>query len=282
MASLNEELLQAEEQYSGRFREAEAITDLEQRRTRLESLRNTFGTKQSMIRKKYGVRLRERRTRAEIQAERERMGRKALQNDADNNSPAPTQPPSAAAWAAANTVSTVDLTGDSTPSLKRRRVDEGNNDYRSPYPQTGGETTKVSEMAGGLTASSANAAHYDPTLPPPNPSDAATPSHTYQQSGARVEIHLPSKPTSSVAASTSGAADDTGSRDPDSMTPGAMELDRQIQEETQNQDIQANAGEESEVISIEDDSDDYIEDIPARLPDNVRQSLTSPQPGLSS
>ena len=41
---------------------------------RLEGLRNSFGTRQSIVRKKFGVRLRERRTKAEILAERERMG----------------------------------------------------------------------------------------------------------------------------------------------------------------------------------------------------------------
>ncbi len=50
--------------------QAELMGSLEDRRVRLDGLRNSFGTKQSMIRKKYGVRLRERRTKAEIEAER--------------------------------------------------------------------------------------------------------------------------------------------------------------------------------------------------------------------
>ncbi len=283
MEALNAELLQAEEQYSGRFREAEAITDPEQRRVRLESLRNTFGTKQSMIRKKYGVRLRERRTRTEIQAERERMGRNPLKSETGSQSPAPAQQPSTSVWTAANKVVHTDLADGSTPSLKRRRVDEGDA-YDSPHRQQLGLTTKVSEMAGGLTASSATAAVHDPTLPA-----ASTPSRTYQQAGARVEIHLPSKSSpskpSSAAASKSGALNGTRWREPDSMTPDVMETDH----EPANQDSYVKAGakeyekeSEHEVINIDDDSDDDDDgDIPASLPPNVRQSLASSQLGPS-
>jgi hypothetical protein len=284
MDALNAELLQAEEQYSGRFREAEAITDPDQRRVRLESLRNTFGTKQSMIRKKYGVRLRERRTRAEIQAERERMGRNPLKPGTGSQSPAPTQQTSTSAWTAANIVVPRDSTDNSAPSLKRRRVDEGN-ECNTPYRQQSGPMTKVSEMAGGLTASSATAALHDPTL-----SASSTPSRTYQQAGARVEIHLPSKPSpskpSSAAASMSGAHNGTGSREPDSVTPDIMETDHV--RAGQDGYIKAVAKEEekeseNEVINVDDDSDDDDDDgdIPASLPPNVRQSLGSSQLGPS-
>lgn len=301
MAALNAELLQAEEQYSGRFREAEAIADPEQRRSRLDSLRNTFGTKQSMIRKKFGVRLRERRTRAEIQAERERMGRNRLKSEArisgGEESPAPA-PSTASAWTAASSrTDPTDLADNATPSLKRRRVDEGN-EY-SVRQQTG-PTTKVSEMAGGLTASSATAAVHDPTLPPPS----SQPALTYQQAGARVEIHLPSKssPNKSAAASSSGAAaaNGSGSREPDSMTPDvdAMETDDHAApaaEEglfVENDDAKEDEGDENEsgkdngIIKIDDDSDyddddDDDGDIPARLPPSVRQSLASSQLGPS-
>lgn len=72
-AALEEELRQAEESYGEKMREAEANPDPVERRSRLENLKNSFGTRQSGIRRKYGVRLRERRTRAEIEAERVRM-----------------------------------------------------------------------------------------------------------------------------------------------------------------------------------------------------------------
>ncbi|CAK7217362.1 hypothetical protein SCUCBS95973_003123 [Sporothrix curviconia] len=72
--ALNAELVKCEEMYTERFREVEEIVDPIQRRTRLDNLKNSFGTRQSNIRRKYGVRLRERRTKAELKLERERMG----------------------------------------------------------------------------------------------------------------------------------------------------------------------------------------------------------------
>lgn len=78
LAALNEELLRAEKTYSEKFREAELITDPLEKQTLVGNLKNSFGTRQSIIRKKWGVRLRERRTKAEIEAEKIRMG---LAND---------------------------------------------------------------------------------------------------------------------------------------------------------------------------------------------------------
>lgn len=70
---MQEELREAEIVFTERMRQATLLPDELERKTRLDGLANSFGTKQSMIRKKYGVRLRIRRTRAEIQAERNRM-----------------------------------------------------------------------------------------------------------------------------------------------------------------------------------------------------------------
>jgi hypothetical protein len=74
LAALNAELLDAERSYTQRFRDCDAMSDAVQRQIRWDGLRNSFGTKQSNIRKKYGVKLRERRTKAEIDAEKARMG----------------------------------------------------------------------------------------------------------------------------------------------------------------------------------------------------------------
>lgn len=88
LAALNEELLRAEKTYSEKFRDAELIADPLEKQTLVNNLRNSFGTRQSIIRKKWGVRLRERRTKAEIEAERVRMG---LANDF-SPAPASSQP----------------------------------------------------------------------------------------------------------------------------------------------------------------------------------------------
>ncbi|PSS00658.1 hypothetical protein BD289DRAFT_450233 [Coniella lustricola] len=73
LSAMREELREAELKYSDRMRQAMLNPNEDERRTKLDGLANSFGTKQSIIRKKYGVRLRMRRTRAEINAERHRM-----------------------------------------------------------------------------------------------------------------------------------------------------------------------------------------------------------------
>lgn len=69
---MQSELREAEINFGERMRQASLLHDPE-KRAKLDGLANSFGTKQSMIRKKYGVRLRNRRTKAEIQQERDRM-----------------------------------------------------------------------------------------------------------------------------------------------------------------------------------------------------------------
>ncbi|KAH6648533.1 hypothetical protein BKA67DRAFT_367030 [Truncatella angustata] len=72
-ARLDDELLAAEQSYAPRFKALEAVADLKERKDKMDGLQNSFSTKQSIIRKKYGVRLRKRRTAAEIDAERIRI-----------------------------------------------------------------------------------------------------------------------------------------------------------------------------------------------------------------
>ena len=75
-ARLEEDLRQNTESYAPRFKEAEEIQDPVKKKEKLDGLHNSFSTKQSIIRKRYGVRLRMRRTKAEIAEERERLGLK--------------------------------------------------------------------------------------------------------------------------------------------------------------------------------------------------------------
>ncbi|KAI0879383.1 hypothetical protein GGS24DRAFT_495858 [Hypoxylon argillaceum] len=148
-AELDEELRQAEMSYAPRFKEAEAIVDPVARKAKMESLQNTFSTKQSMVRKKYGVRLRVRRTRAVIDEERSRLGLKH-----SLSSPGPTP---------------------EMPSVKRQRTDDANLNTVPPY-HIGREPAvhipvpppanllSVSEMNNsGLGGSTATAAMADPT-----------------------------------------------------------------------------------------------------------------------
>ncbi|TGJ88045.1 hypothetical protein E0Z10_g740 [Xylaria hypoxylon] len=179
-AELEEELLQAEMSYGPRFKEAEQMADPMARRSKIESLQNTFSTKQSIIRKKYGVRLRVRRSRAVIEEERLRIGLKH------------------------GTSSTVEA-----PSAKRQRSDDGSDNlgqtsYVSRGPQV--QTTipppanllSVSQMNNsGLGGSTATAATTDPTASaapsqPPPASEQPPPNSlsSLQRKGYRVSSHV--------------------------------------------------------------------------------------------
>ncbi|KAI0427392.1 hypothetical protein F5Y09DRAFT_350511 [Xylaria sp. FL1042] len=221
-AQLDEELRQTELSYVSRFKEAEEMADPMARRSKLESLHNTFSTKQSIIRKKYGVRLRVRRTRAEIEGEKSRMGLKH-----GPSSPVPTA---------------------ETPSAKRQKSDgrfgsPGRRSSISQGPQAQARTPQptnhlsVSEMNNsGLGGSTATAATTDPTA-------AVTPSqrHTKEQSppnslsslqrkGYRVSSHVKqaSRPASDSpverhgSASTPVVLDDSSDTETDEDIPATL------------------------------------------------------------
>ncbi|CAJ2501496.1 Uu.00g043490.m01.CDS01 [Anthostomella pinea] len=142
-AELNEALREAEVNYAPRFREAELIQDPIERKVKLDGIQNSFSTKQSIIRKKYGVRLRQRRTKEEIEQERVRMG--TLKHGAPTTS-----------------------YGHDTPSAKRQRV--GSVGYQTPQPVPVSSVPEpsnhhsVSDMNNsGLGGSSATVATTDPT-----------------------------------------------------------------------------------------------------------------------
>ncbi|KAI0396232.1 hypothetical protein F5Y17DRAFT_126660 [Xylariaceae sp. FL0594] len=199
-AMLEEDLRVAEQAFIPRFREAEAIKDPKERQLKETSLQNTFSTKQSMIRKKYGVRLRQRRTRQEIEEERIRMG---LSKHSLADSPDPA------------------LEGPS----KRRR----NDDYLlqqhslSPVPQQQQQQPSnhltVSEMGSGLGGSMATAATTDPTTSSAQQEQQAPRNSlsSLQRKGYRVSSHVAAKPVQSSSSSSSSEDDDD---DDDSGTDG--------------------------------------------------------------
>ncbi|KAI1382289.1 hypothetical protein F4677DRAFT_401536 [Hypoxylon crocopeplum] len=174
---LNEELRQAEITYTTRFKEAERIPDPATRQTKVDGLQNSFSTKQSIIRKKYGVRLRNRRTKAEIDNERQRMG-----------------------WTHGSPSQS-----DGTPSAKRQRTDDGplqnSQASGSNIPELKSHHLPVSDIQAGLGGSRATASMTDPTLPKPTPSQESVPASapapaqnslsSFQRKGYRVSSHLP-------------------------------------------------------------------------------------------
>jgi hypothetical protein len=265
MQAMNEELRAAEEKYAPRFAEANQIPDENARKARIEGLRNSFGTKQSMIRKKYGVRLRERRTKAEIEAERERMGLQKLEKEREKaarvsaaaqphglnssvHSDAVSRPAGGSGWTAANTPRTSAVWEEH--DAKRRRMDDGGG-YHTAYKAAADDTPtrkplSVSEIGGGLSGAAATAAMHDPTLPP-----SSQPARVYEQSGARVEIHEPAKAADKPATTGTVSA---------SATPSA----------------ERRGSSEKPLVVIDDESsDDDDEDIPSTLPAHVRKSLAA-------
>ncbi|KAL2133322.1 hypothetical protein VTI74DRAFT_2552 [Chaetomium olivicolor] len=283
--AMNEELKLAEEKYAPRFKEAEQIPDENLRRMRIEGLRNSFGTKQSMIRKKYGVRLRERRTKAEIQAERERLGLKKAEKESKRSSsvaqqqhgssPAVNTEPvgRASGWTAANVTGTPRPNWGEDHEAKRRRTDETGG-YRTPFRSLTQEDTPTrktlpdSEPGAGLADSPATAATRDPTLLPPASSNAPPSSHpvtVYKRGGVRVEIHEP-------------AASDSGRLNRGSPSSGTTNgtVGRRSSGESAEQ-------ERAPVVVVDDDdsSSDDDEDIPSTLPTHVRRSLAGGGAGVS-
>lgn len=275
--AMQEELHDAELKYTAKFQDAELIPDPEERRAKLDGLRNSFGTKQSMIRKKYGVRLRERRTKTEIQAERDRMGlgpkgqatptpstvpaRRSL--DTSNRTPTPVR--ASSGWTAANGPAATASASASAPEAangdqqnnKRRRLDEGESGVASssqrPHTPTTSEPPAkrlaVADIAGGLGESPATVAHRDPTLPH---SSSAQP-----QSSARTEGNPPGN---------SSLAPGRRPSNPQSHSTYATPASR----------ASSTGATEAKAIAVDEESsdDDDDADIPAKLPAHVRHSLT--------
>lgn len=260
LAAMQEELRLAELSYGERFRQANEIPDVTERKNRLEGLSNSFGTKQSLIRKKYGVRLRMRRTKAEIQAERDRMQyRTAAELQADNGivtanpgrpgrppASTPTRPPAVVArrsnggtgatWASVNrpgapagapapqahmSTTPVPVPVMGRPGLGNKRRVSGS----SPYPES--KRVAYSDMGGLSGGTTAHVETMDPTLPP--------------APGARKASTLSAKGLGT--ADEPMALDDSDSESDDSVSPD--------------------------------------EDIPAELPPSVRQSLQQASPSVT-
>lgn len=248
MARLNEELRQAELSFAPRFKEAEGIPDPNEKKTKIDGLHNSFSTKQSIIRKKYGVRLRNRRTRAEIVGERQRMGLK-------HNSPQL----------------------DETPSYKRQRTDQGpyysSSQTASPrnnIMETPSKHLAVSAMNSGLGGSSATMAVDDPTLPlgprQQGPASQPVPQQSvpqnslssYQRKGYRVSSHVP-HPNQPSPASVTPTQSPPNQRHGSASAPVVLDDDG----------------------NSSDSNSDLDEEIPASLPLGARKTSGTPSKGLA-
>jgi hypothetical protein len=151
LKKFKEVMRNAEAKYGGLMREA-SLLDEPERSRRLASLKNSYNTKQSTTRKKFGIRLRERRTRGEIEAEEARLFGTTNGDGTTSGDVTPSY-------------GTPVHDSDSRPN-KRPRTDDGeqlesltgpNGDQESPRKRV-----PVSEM-GGLSGSQATAELTDPT-----------------------------------------------------------------------------------------------------------------------
>ncbi|POS72844.1 hypothetical protein DHEL01_v208764 [Diaporthe helianthi] len=260
LVAMQDELRLAEMTYGERFRQAREIGDDGERRARLEALSNSFGTKQSMIRKKYGVRLRMRRTKAEIQAERDRMQyRTAAELAADNgfisaNPGRPGRPPASIPSRA--------------PAVVARRSNGGTGPWAgvnqpgatagASAPQTFMGTAEPVSSVGGPVIS--NKRRLSGSFPAPETKRVA-----YSEMGglsgsttAHAETMDPTMPlVADASKAPAGSAKGLGTADE------PMALD--------------DSDEESELSDALGDD----EDIPAELPPSVRQSLQQASPSVT-
>lgn len=141
------ELHEAEATYGARMEDArQAIADPALRAKKLDSLKNSFTTKQSMVRKKYGVRLRERRSKAALEQQRMRM-------QGSQATPKARTPPSSADAQASKRARGVD--GQAVPT--QMAVQE------TPTRKHAASADVAAPLSGGLAASSAAPEMVDPT-----------------------------------------------------------------------------------------------------------------------
>ncbi|KAK2001014.1 hypothetical protein LX36DRAFT_653843 [Colletotrichum falcatum] len=197
--ALKEELRLAEESFKIKINDTQrAGGDADEMQKKLTSLRNSYACKQSTIRKKYNIKLRQRRGREEMENERVRMG---IPDQVSRAFGTPSK----------------DAHAD-----KRARIN-GNGDAMTTAaaPDSPREppikTVAVTEMGNGLNGSNATVATEDPTASAPQPArprssqgHPSRPSSSYEQNGYRTGVHVPSpskKPNSASAFGDSITAD---------------------------------------------------------------------------
>lgn len=150
---MNQELADAEVVYGGKMDRVRAsITNPLEQMRKLDSLKNSFATKQSMVRKKYGVRLRERRSRAIIEEERRRMS--GLSSPLQNSPNPPAQTPLADVHA--NKRARTSVGGHSV-------VTQSPAFQEAPARKHAASADVAAPLSGGLAASSSAAETTDPT-----------------------------------------------------------------------------------------------------------------------
>lgn len=169
LTALQRELSEAEITYGERMRQANMIPDEAERKQRLDGLGNSFSTKQSLIRKRYGVRLRVRRTKAEILNERDRMVYKTaaeLMTNMDNSRSAAQQVSATKTSTVASTLPLPKPSLGTGPGTMDVTMHSGNKRRASGSPASSASKRIAYAQMGGLSGTAAAAETEDPTAPP--------------------------------------------------------------------------------------------------------------------
>lgn len=289
-ARLEEDLRQAEELYAPRFKQAEAIADPNERRLKVEGVQNSFSTKQSIIRKKYGVRLRQRRTKAEIDAERARIqslaggtpsGKRRRTDNGAGGTPTYTSTPHAVSSAHAAPT-------PESPTRKPLSVADMNSGPSEPVP-----VAHPAESTHGTPA--AIKSEQTPSRPPITGRSLSS----LQRNGYRVSTHTPHDTSARASASPASPREPMPSGLERSVTPVAPTVpmasmaptapmgpaepaERGERAKKSESPAVQRSGSTAEPILLEDESSDSNsdpdEEIPATIPSGRRAS-GSMQPG---
>ncbi|KAG5948665.1 hypothetical protein E4U53_006203 [Claviceps sorghi] len=183
-ASFDAAMKQAEDKYSEEMKRVLANNDfsMAERDLELAKLKNRFNTKQSITRKKYGIKLRERRPKHEIEAERSR-----ILSSTTNWSPS----------SSSHHLSQTQTTGE--PASKRPRMSMGGQSSGTYIPVTSDLPRRVTigEM-GGLGNSAGTAEHVDPTAS----SSTTTARPSYQSSSVPLSHGATTATTATTSATT--------------------------------------------------------------------------------
>lgn len=268
LAALQSELREAEVAFTERMHQANLIPDPAQKKAKLDGLSNSFGTKQSIIRKKYGVRLRQRRTRAEIQQERDRMQYKTaseIQAEMGVLSKGPGRP-AASSYAGYRPAATTNATAV---------AGAGAASSWAPVNQQQPATTTITTLASNI-----------PVPAPRKPTGSGE--------NNNVSMHGPgSKRRFSGGGETSDSKKHMAYADMGGLSGGAATVEAETLDPTLLPPINSNnkggglGGTKEEPMALDDssseesdgsDSDSADEDIPAELPASVKQTLVRSSP----
>ncbi|KAG8427192.1 hypothetical protein J3459_007440 [Metarhizium acridum] len=183
---LEAELAHTESHYGALLRRAMLLPQPEQDEETTK-IKNCFNTKQSTTRRKYGVKLRERRTKAEIEAERERLiTAPPEENLAQRQEASASQNGSVPA----GKKSRINERGDSAPTSQPA--------ISSPADDSPRKRVRLADM-GGLGASAATAEHIDPTTT--TAQDHSTPQpQSAKESTSNVAKATPDAPVAATGA----------------------------------------------------------------------------------